>query len=411
MEITGTILMAILLTVSNAGGLSGAGSNIPIMLIFFGLDMSEAVPISAFVAVTATLFRFLINYNKVHPNRPERNVINYEVVRVTMPCVFLGSFFGVILGKMIGETAQVIIFGLTVTWSIKTTGQKALQLLKEERAAEKDVGATPEDALMEKAEEMEGGEDPDEKETETPELLEIKNEEKNHFTLSRVLFILVNFTALYTTQVLYKSAWMTDLNKKLVLAAFTALMLTLTYLSVKKINKIHEIKKRDNYRFDKNDLEFKTFGDIAKLSFFCMIAAILCGCTGIAGGMVLGPLFLSYNMLPQIMSGTNQYITMIASISVAVQFFQLGELNMNYALMFGVITIICAFVGIQAINMYVARSGKQSIIAILLTVVLIMAVVSLPINYIIKANAQAATAAEPAGDVGQPAEAPVQETQ
>jgi uncharacterized membrane protein YfcA len=27
--------------------------------------------------------------------------------------------------------------------------------------------------------------------------------------------------------------------------------------------------------------------------------------TGIAGGMVLGPLFLSYNMLPQVMSSTN----------------------------------------------------------------------------------------------------------
>jgi hypothetical protein len=27
-----------------------------------------------------------------------------------------------------------------------------------------------------------------------------------------------------------------------------------------------------------------------------MFAAILCGCTGIAGGMILGPLFLRYNM-------------------------------------------------------------------------------------------------------------------
>jgi len=36
-----------------------------------------------------------------------------------------------------------------------------------------------------------------------------------------------------------------------------------------------------------------------------MIAAILCGLTGIAGGMVLGPLFLTYNMLPSVMSSTN----------------------------------------------------------------------------------------------------------
>lgn len=39
MEIIGVVLMAILIALSNAGGLSGAGSNIPIMLIFFDLSM------------------------------------------------------------------------------------------------------------------------------------------------------------------------------------------------------------------------------------------------------------------------------------------------------------------------------------------------------------------------------------
>jgi uncharacterized membrane protein YfcA len=63
-------------------------------------------------------------------------------------------------------------------------------------------------------------------------------------------------------------------------------------------------------------MRFKTTDKIVKLAIYCMIAAVLCGMTGIAGGMVLGPLFLTYNMVPQVMSGTNQYITMIASIAV-----------------------------------------------------------------------------------------------
>jgi len=60
-----------------------------------------------------------------------------------------------------------------------------------------------------------------------------------------------------------------------------------------------------------------------KLSIFCMIAAILSGICGIAGGMIIGPLFLSFGMLPQVMGGTNQFITMIASISVTLQFIYL----------------------------------------------------------------------------------------
>ena len=90
--------------ISNAGGISGAGSNIPYMLIFFGLQMEQAVPISSFISLVASLFRFILNFNQKHPRNPERNAINYEVVSITMPFVFLGSFFGILLGEIIGDT-------------------------------------------------------------------------------------------------------------------------------------------------------------------------------------------------------------------------------------------------------------------------------------------------------------------
>jgi hypothetical protein len=43
-----------------------------------------------------------------------------------MPFVFLGSFYGVIIGKIIGDTAQTVIYGVTVAWSIYTTMQKVI---------------------------------------------------------------------------------------------------------------------------------------------------------------------------------------------------------------------------------------------------------------------------------------------
>ena len=96
--------MFILISLSNAGGLSGAGSNIPVMLIFFQLEMIEAVPISSFVAVCATTFSFFLNFNQKHPKNPNRLAINYEVIDIVMPFVFLGSFYGIILGKLMGAT-------------------------------------------------------------------------------------------------------------------------------------------------------------------------------------------------------------------------------------------------------------------------------------------------------------------
>ena len=164
-EIIGCIILFTFIALSNAGGLSGAGSIIPIMLIFYDLHMFEAVPVSAFVAVCATCFRFLINFNQQHPNAPKRVAINYEVVEITMPFVFLGSFYGVQLGHMVGEIVQVVIFGLSVTWSIKTTVKKARELIAKERQTSDDYQmeqpADMEEAAMEEKMdgEMEGGED------------------------------------------------------------------------------------------------------------------------------------------------------------------------------------------------------------------------------------------------------------
>lgn len=133
MEIAGTIIMAILIALSNAGGLSGAGTNIPIMLIFFDMDMKVAVPISGFVAVSATVFRFIINYRQLHPTNPNKLSINYEVVMIAIPPVFMGSFIGVYANSISESWVQVTLFAVTVAWSIFTTAKKAIQLREKER--------------------------------------------------------------------------------------------------------------------------------------------------------------------------------------------------------------------------------------------------------------------------------------
>ena len=53
-----------------------------------------------------------------------------------MPFVFLGSFAGVIIGKLIGEKGQIIVFGLIMCWSIYTSFKKATELSKKEKASE-----------------------------------------------------------------------------------------------------------------------------------------------------------------------------------------------------------------------------------------------------------------------------------
>lgn len=234
-ESVGLFLMIILVTLSNAGGLSGAGSNIPIMLIFFGLTMNEAVPVSSFVAVSSTLFRFILNFSEKHPTRPERNTINYEIVLIVMPAVFFGSFVGVLLGNVLSEITKVVMFGTTVAWSIYTTSKKAIELLaKEKKAAEIQNGQESAIGTTTQLIDDNGEANPDE--NKIPELETIQYEERYHFTCQKVSFIGVCFIALLATQTLFGSkatkSNLPDWARYTVFASFAVLMLLMTTYSV-----------------------------------------------------------------------------------------------------------------------------------------------------------------------------------
>ena len=133
MVASGCVSIFLIVAISNAGGSSGAGNTIPLMLIFFQMDMHDIVPVSSFLAVCSTLVRFVINYDMTHPRRKERNLINYEVIEAVMPLVFFGSFAGVFIGKMLSSKVNATIYCVVITWSIVMTVQKYFKLLEMER--------------------------------------------------------------------------------------------------------------------------------------------------------------------------------------------------------------------------------------------------------------------------------------
>ena len=119
-----------------------------------------------------------------------------------MPSVFLGSFIGVTLNhKVVDPTTQVILFGVTVAWSIQTTWKKAKQLLAKEKAESVSKKLLGDEALK-----IQSAMNSEEVVIQalTPELEHIVYEEAHHFTGKRMLFTAISFTALFATQLLFK---------------------------------------------------------------------------------------------------------------------------------------------------------------------------------------------------------------
>jgi uncharacterized membrane protein YfcA len=90
----------------------------------------------------------------------------------------------------------------------------------------------------------------------------------------------------------------------------------------------------------------------------CGFAAILAGCTGIAGGMVLAPLFMMYDMIPEVVAGTNQYISMVATLSVTLQFIFHGSMIWSWACLCLACGVITSMIAIFGINDIIKKSGK-----------------------------------------------------
>lgn len=78
-----------------------------------------------------------------------------------------------------------------------------------------------------------------------------------------------------------------------------------TWLSAKQLQKIHEIKQRDHYEYDDSDLSFENPALITKVVILCFCTSILSGTVGLAGGMIMSPLFLSLGVLPEVSAATN----------------------------------------------------------------------------------------------------------
>jgi uncharacterized membrane protein YfcA len=45
-------------------------------------------------------------------------MIDYEIINLAMPISFLGTFFGVELGKIMNEKTLKVLFAVAIFWSI-----------------------------------------------------------------------------------------------------------------------------------------------------------------------------------------------------------------------------------------------------------------------------------------------------
>ncbi len=77
-----------------------------------------------------------------------------------------------------------------------------------------------------------------------------------------------------------------------------------TIYNARRLRRIHFIKKRDGYEYDQSDIAYEDNKIILKIIIVCHLSGIMGGIVGIAGGIILGPVFLQLGMLPILVANT-----------------------------------------------------------------------------------------------------------
>ena len=94
--------------------------------------------------------------------------------------------------------------------------------------------------------------------------------------------------------------------------------------------------------------------------------------------MIFNPLLLSMGVPPRVSSATGMYIITFSKIATCVIYLLYGLLQIDYALWVAFWSTIGAIIGLKGANWYMEKFGRQSIIVLCLTFIMIISSIGVP---------------------------------
>lgn len=91
LESVGLLIFALFMALSNIAGIGGGGVAVPLLIAFFHLETKPAIAISSFCIAITTLTRFILNWHRKHPEKPNVAVIDYNIATIMMPTCLAGA--------------------------------------------------------------------------------------------------------------------------------------------------------------------------------------------------------------------------------------------------------------------------------------------------------------------------------
>lgn len=415
--IAGCITLYFGCTISAAGGVGGGGINVPILLIIFRFSFEMSVVFSLCVVLGNALAQTLLNLGKRHPHSNRAPLIFWELVIVLLPAQMGGSNIGSVLSNIFPVSILYILAFVVLLFASTISLRKGIHKWQEETiklqhqpSSNNDVttieNPMSSNSVLEKFSISENSDSKLERFTESRSTIRSKTEEI--LGIDGITWPTTVIGAVLTIWIVYISI---SIGLTLSSKCSTNYVIIFIFLYIPlfcatafgvfydirtenstpdgsssdisptgvdiytKYNDENNASNKSNNNNNKiitrhrvNDLEIRKVA--LQLPIAAFFIGTVCSLLGIGGGELLGPLMLSYGVIPQVSSATTSIMSFMTTSSNLIQKGIKGEIPYGTGAILFFIGVFGGFSG-RILGLHIAaKYGRPSVIILALVVAL-----------------------------------------
>lgn len=282
------LLVALVVTISAAGGIGGGGVLVPVLMLSEELGPHGAIPLSKLTIFGNAVCQLALNWRKSHAMRPERPLIDYDTTLMLEPPTLLGTVIGVLLNRMTPKWLIALLLLAFLTITTWRTSSKAFKLYGKESAVLASRAALTPRALAKHRE------DENSKEA---RIAEARQGQPIQIPWPIIRQLALVWLLILSASIARRRAGCGTAAYWVVLLGLGAAVAVTTRKTAHNFLARHTARVAAHYEYCEGDVVWDEF-NVVRLPLGCVVAGVMAGMLGVGGGMVMQPLMLEIGLLP-----------------------------------------------------------------------------------------------------------------
>lgn len=437
-DVFGLILVVIISSLAVTIGIGGGTLFVPCYMFVMNYTVGHSTPLSKASILTAAVINILMIFYKRHPYNQNAFVLDYKIATFTVPLILAGTMIGVLFTKLLPSVAIFVILILFLVYSTIMTFIKARKLYKKETIVmKKEEEEKLKDNELEEVVDLETSDIIDKEENKPTEGDEGNNvngleklkedvsidrsdanmiqngskvekkEERKSFCqlikphLFRIFICIFSYTFLLITSLMRGGkgaesiigidacggvSWVLFALTQVVCIGGSVFIYFLERRSTKKQENNKETKNNNDKEYEEvEDKEGKEDAPHSNLKLFKLlfinsyIAGVLAGTLGIGGGLVINPILIRLNIIPEVSAAVSGFTVLFTGLATTTQYVIAGAFEIDAIYPFLIASVFGAILGNLVIKRLVRKFKRPSLLVWILVALLIFSTVLLPI--------------------------------